>query len=167
MSVSELKSNEFSFQYKNYPMTQPKKTSGIRLGNHSELLSHKFSLRVKEREVISSYIKIEKTEEALTNASNIIEFTCVDDLVATEELLAIHIDDLKNLQTLINEFKSNCNVFKMNCNEFTKENEFGRVYKEKINLIVKYIKCLNKNDKEYFRNQLVNIDKLLINRRLP
>ena len=164
MSVSKIKSNDFFSKNKNFPSTKSNKASKTQNENHSELLSQKFSLHVKEREVISPFIKIEKTEETQANAYNIIEFTCVDDLVATEELLAIHIDDLKKLQTLIDEFKSNCNVFKMNCNEFTKENEFGRVYKEKIRLIVNYIKSQDKNDKEYFRNQLVNIVKLLINR---
>ena len=75
-------------------------------------------------------------------------------MLMLETLLEIHCNNLLQLQALIDEFKTNCNAFKTNLNEFTRENDFGRSYKEKTKSIINYIKTIDLREKEYWRKNL-------------
>ena len=105
------------------------------------------------REQIHQLIKLEPIEE-ITPRARII-FNNIDDMLIIETILGIHCKDLLKLQTSIEEFKTNCNAFKINANEFTRENDFGRSYKEKTKTIIKYIKTIDIKEKEYRKRNLV------------
>ena len=105
------------------------------------------------REQIHQLIKLEPIEE-ITPRARII-FNNIDDMLIIETILEIHCKDLLQLQTFIEEFKTSCNAFKTNANEFTRENDFGRSYKEKTKSIIKYIKTIDIKEKEYWKRNLV------------
>ena len=108
---------------------------------------------MNSREQIQTIIKLEPNEDYSTRSSKFI-FTNIDDMLMLETLLEIHCNHLLQLQALIDEFKTNCNAFKTNTNEFTKENDFGRSYKEKTKSIINYIKTIDLREKEYWRKNL-------------
>ena len=81
------------------------------------------------REQIHQLIKSEPNEENTPRARFI--FNNIDDMLIVETILEIHGKDLLQLQASIEEFKTNCNAFKTNAIEFTRENDFGRSFKEK------------------------------------
>ena len=87
--------------------------------------------------------QIKKNKETTTSADSFV-YTNIDDMLLIKSLMEIHHKYLINFQTSIDTFKKNCN-------EFTKENDFSRSYKEKKNLTVKYMKCLDSKEKEIWR----------------
>ena len=106
------------------------------------------------REQIHQLIKLEPIEELTPDCARFI-FNNIDDMLIVETILEIHCKDLLQLQTFIEEFKTNCNAFKTNAPEFTRENDFGRSYKEKTKSIIKYIKTIDIKEKEYWKRNLV------------
>ena len=108
---------------------------------------------MNSREKMQTIIKLEANEDYSTRSSKFI-FTNIDDMLMLETLLEIHCNDLLQLQALIDQFKNSCNAFKTNANEFTRENDFGRSYKEKTKSIINYIKTIDLREKEYWRKNL-------------
>ena len=106
-----------------------------------------------KREQMHPLIKLEPIEEITPRARFI--FNNIDDMLIVETILEKHCKDLLSIQTSIEKFKTSCNAFKTNANEFTRENDYGRSYKEKTKSIIKYIKTIDVKEKEYWKRNLV------------
>ena len=96
---------------------------------------------------IQPFIKSEKVEYKTTHR---FDFTNLNDLIFTDVVLSIFIEELLDLKKSIDTFKDICI-------KFEKDGINNQLYIEKRNLVRDYLKCVNNEDKGVLNKKLVNI----------
>ena len=91
------------------------------------------------------FIKSEKVEY---NTTHRFDFTNLNDLIFTDVVLSIFIEELL-------DFKKSIDTFKDICIKFEKDGINNQLYIEKRNLVRDYIKCENNEDKSVLNKKSV------------
>jgi hypothetical protein len=94
---------------------------------------------------IQPFIKSEKVEY---NTTHRFDFTNLNDLIFTDVVSSIFIEELLN-------FKKSIDTFRDTCIKFGKDGINNQLYIEKRNLVRDYIKCVNNEDKSALNKKLV------------